>query len=128
MASASAAAISRLSFPPVRLSSTGWTASRSGVTASTSAAASRWAPSLPPAPGSLSGGWRACLNTPPVARPDAPGASACTPANGVTAPSGYPGPSSPAYSSGSGLPIRPVTAAAQLARSDRTTARPVRAR
>ena len=56
------------------------------------------------------------------------GPSARTPVKGVTAPSGYPGPSSPAYSRASASPRRPVTAAAHVARSDRTVARPARVR
>ena len=126
-ARASAAAIRRLSLPPVRLSSTGAGASRSGVTACTSAAATRAAASGPLTPGSVSGPRSVSVSSPPAARQEVAGPSARTPVKGVTAPSGYPGPSSPAYSRASASAKRPVTAAAHVARSERTVARPARA-
>ena len=125
-ARASAAAIRRLSLPPVRLSSTGPGTSRSGVTACTSASATRAAASGSPGSGLVSGAWSVSVISPPATRQVVAGPSARTPAKGVTAPSGYPGPSSPAYSSGSASPSRPAVAAAQLARSAMIAARPAR--
>ncbi len=163
---ASAAAIRRLSLPPVRLSSTGPDASRSGVTAATSAPATRppesptpepaasgppglaasgppgFAASGPPefaapapepaGPGPAHAGPRSrarsvSVTCPATARHEVAGPSARTPVKGVTAPSGYPGPSRPAYSRGSASPSRPATAAAQVARSQMIAARPARA-
>ncbi len=126
-ARASAAAIRRLSLPPVRLSSTGAEASRSGMTACTSASATRAAEAGPARPGPVSPARSVSVTAPPVTWQEVAGASARTPAKGVTAPSGYPGPSSPAYSRASASPRRPVAAAAQVARSERTVARPARA-
>ena len=67
------------------------------------------------------------MTCPATARHEVAGPSARTPVKGVTAPSGYPGPSRPAYSRGSASPSRPATAAAHVARSQMIAARPARA-
>ncbi len=119
----------RLSLPPVRLSSTGPPASRSGATAATSPSATSRAPSRR---GACPGGrrcWRAApaargarVTAPLSRRSVVDPATAARPVNGVTEPSGKPGLSSAHRCSGSWSSRREAVHAAQVARSATMTA------